>query len=212
MRDDRGIGAKGDLDTSFDGAAQAVLGKGQHRFGLLANRRRKQVERDRIGEHGGRNQPGAMLLHQGECVVIEHRTVLNRSYAGPHRCLDALGAVRVCGHRDAVAAGFLDDHPHFGFRELLCSNQFLPAEHAGRRADFDDLGAMLDLIARGVQQSVGAIGDARLRIGLAHARGVAGDIGVAASNRQGMAGRDHARAHHKAAINRAHQGDVGKAG
>src|SRR5262249_31598450 len=70
----------------------------QHGLGLLADLRRQLRHVHGLGQVIGRHEIGAVLLHERDGLVVEHRAVLDRVHAGAHRGLDSLGSVGVGRH------------------------------------------------------------------------------------------------------------------
>ena len=64
------------------------------------------------------DQPGAVLQHQLDALVVEVGAVLDGAHAGAHRILDALGAVRVGRDETAALGRFLDRRAELGLGVL----------------------------------------------------------------------------------------------
>jgi hypothetical protein len=87
------VGAERDLNAGFDRLAVALL-RQRHGFASLSRDQRRHSIVLELGQQiGGGHQVGARLLHQGDGLVIQHRTVLDRGDARPDGGLDSFGAV-----------------------------------------------------------------------------------------------------------------------
>src|SRR6185436_19765171 len=75
-------------------------------------------------------------------------------------------------------------------------------EHAPGRARLDDVRTVLDLIANGRANLVGAVGDAGLEIAVLKSGLEAVLVAVAARDAEGMRGGLHARANHPPFVDR----------
>ncbi len=124
---------------------------------------------------------------------------------------DAFRAVGVGGNLDVVAGGLFDDGAHLGFGHLLGADGGLERHDAGGGADLDDLRALLDLQANGLDGFIGAVGDALFGAEAEEAGGDAGvhlGIDVAAGDGDGVAGGDDAGTVDPAGVGGAGEGDV----
>ena len=103
-----------------------------------------------------------MLLHQRDGFRVENRPVLDRRHARAHRGLDTRRSMRVRRDAPIELRGGLDDRPHFLFAVLLHAGRVRERQHTTRRADLDDVCAILDRVAYGVAHLVEPIGDTDL--------------------------------------------------
>src|SRR6185369_12690933 len=81
-----------------------------------------------------------------------------------------------------------------------------------RRADLDDLGTVLDLVAHCLQRLVYPVRDPVLRPQLRDAWRIAGNIAVTTGNPDRAASRDDARADDPSLVDGVHQAHVGTTG
>jgi hypothetical protein len=164
-----------------------------------------------VGEVGRRHEKGPTLDHQIERLVTHEGTVLDAVDARLDRRPDAVVAMGVGRHRETGPVGLVRDGPQLVVGVLLGAGRAGVRHHPARRADLDQLGAVLDLVADRLAHLRPAVGDALLdgdgqdvgRERLEH-RGVE----VAAGRRDGVAGGDDPRAVDPAQLDRLHQRHV----
>ena len=93
------------------------------------------------------HQIGAMFLHHGDCRIVDVGTVLDRIHARLRRPTNALRSVRVRRDFAAQAMGVGHDGLHLFQRVLRSLRIVAQRKHAAGRADFDQIGAVLDVLA-----------------------------------------------------------------
>ena len=138
--------------------------------------------------------------------------MFNRVDASFRRGNNAISAVSMRGDFDAMAMRLIGDGFHFLEGHLLRANGVFKGENACRRADLDDLGAMLDLIARGANETVRAVGDASRIVSLQNTRAIAGRVAMPARDAQSIPGRNDMRAIHFSCFYGFRKSDVDKIG
>ena len=117
VRVDAGVGAEADPHARLDRLGEV---------GALRVRRLAVLAHDFLGPAVARadlfrvvavvdvgDQPGAVLDHERDALVVEVRAVLDGPHAGANRVLDALGAVGVGSDERAALRRFLDRRADF---------------------------------------------------------------------------------------------------
>ena len=149
-------------------------------------------------------------MHQRQRVGLDEGAVLDGVDAGGDGHLRRGVAVAVRGDLAPPVMRLLDDGVHLVLRELGRVDGIGEGEDAARGHEFDDVGAVLDLVAHRGAALVGAVADAVQRPLLRHAaRGrnrIA--VAVAASGADGVNGHEHARPRHEAGVDGIAQADV----
>ena len=151
-----------------------------------------------------------MAFRQADALIVYQAGVFDRVDAGEDRVSDRRCTVGVRGDPPTELVGFVDDRLHFFQRVLLGARLIAFAEHAARRADLDDVCAVLDDLANLRADRPWAIGDSVRRVVKFDREEIA--VAVPASDPKRRPGHDHARTLDVARVDAVSQRDVGEIG
>ena len=142
-----------------DRLADRLLGPREHlgRLGLQLGGGVRGVHA--VGQVGRRHEEGAPLDHQVQGLVGHERAVLDAVDAGLDGGADAVVAVGVGRDPQPGAVRLVDDRRQLLVGVLLRAGRPGVRHHPARRADLDELGAVLDLVADRLAHLVDAVGD-----------------------------------------------------
>ena len=103
-----------------------------------------------------------MGLGQSDALVVDQRRVFDGVDAGLDGPLDGLGAVGVGGDLASGLVRSVGGNFEFFQRVLGRARLIALGENSSRGHDLDDIDAVLDLLADGLADLVGTVGDAEV--------------------------------------------------
>ncbi len=155
------------------------------------------------------DEPGAVLDHQRDALVVEVRPVLDGAHAGTDRVLDALGAVGVRGDERAALRGLLDGRADLLLCVLRLRGRRAGSENRAGRDHLDEVGAAREKLAHALAHLVLVV---RRRRGASRpARRTfrqAGHFAAAAGDGHVGTGDEHARSFHLPRVDGVAERDV----
>ena len=150
------------------------------------------------------DEVGAVGLGERDAFVVDQGGVLDGVDAGFDGPLDGLGAVGVGGDLASGLVGGVGGDLEFFEGVLGGAGLVAFGEDAAGGEDLDDVDAVFDLLADGLADLVGAVGDAEVAVfgeeGDGGFRGVVVEVAVAAGDGEAGAGGDDARAGNEAGV------------
>ena len=156
------------------------------------------------------HEPGALLEHHLNALVVDQAAVLDRVDAGHQGVLDPLRPVRVGGDLAAGGVRLLDRGPQLLDRELGRAGRIAARQHAAGGVHLDHVDPVLDLRANDVAHLVDAVGD--LEVALlgkhrdAHLGRKAVQVAVAAGHRDARPAGHDPRTDQKSLVDRSREG------
>ncbi len=150
------------------------------------------------------DEVGAVGLGEGDAFVVDERGVLDGVDAGLDGPLDGLGAVGVGGDLASGLVGGVGGDLEFFEGVLRGAGLIALGEDAAGGHDLDDVDAVFDLLADGLADLVGTVGDAEVAVSWEESDGGFGrvvvEVAVAAGDGEAGAGGDDARARDVAGV------------
>ena len=207
---DRGVGSAGYLDSCLDGADGVLLLDRAYVLHLLGvERGQVAVLLHPVDEVGRGHKVGAVLEHHGNVGIVHVAAVLDGIDSGLGGPENRLRTMRVGGYLAAEPVGVGDDGLHLFQRVLAGLRVVALGEHAAGRANFDQVGAVLDVVPDHVLHAGDAISNtSALHVVLLREEVL---VHVSAGNAERWAGDLHVRAGDVSLVNFIAQCDVGEA-